>query len=156
MRSHSRRFYLLTFVLCTTLAAGEKGPASFMDGTWKLNAAKSDGGPRGLPEFLTIKVTTNGPEFEGVQTTEAGTTLLKFRSDGKEMVNQLPGDAEMRSKHRVENGVLLAEYRIITAQGELTQFDRIAMPADGKTLTTEREVKTAQGAYKQKLVFDRQ
>ncbi|HEY3439992.1 MAG TPA: hypothetical protein VGK29_04545 [Paludibaculum sp.] len=156
MQSQSRQFYLLALLLCTTLEAAEKGPTSFMDGTWKLNAAKSDGGPRDLPASLSIKVTTNGPEFEGLQTIDGGEMLLKFRSDGTEVVNQLPGGVEMRGKHRVENGAVYAEYRIITNQMEITQSDKIVVSADGKTLTTEREVKTTQGSFKQKLVFDRQ
>jgi len=156
MQSQSRQFYLLALVLCTTLAAAEKGPTSFMDGTWKLNAAKSDGGPRELPASLSIKMTTNGPEFEGLQTMDGQEVLLKFRSDGTEVVNQLAGGVEMRGKHRVENGVLFAEYRIITNQMEFTQSDKIVISADGKTLTTEREVKTGQGSFRQKMVFDRQ
>jgi hypothetical protein len=156
MQSQSRRFYLLTIILCGALGAAAQSPTSFMDGTWKLNAAKSDGGPRQLPGTLTIKVTSNGPEFEGIQTADGEETLLKFRSDGKEVVNQLPGGVEMKSKHRVENGALLAVYHITFSQGELTQNDRIVISADGKTLTTNRDVKAAQGDYKQKLVFDRQ
>ena len=157
MQSHSRQFYLLSLVLCTALFAGEKGPTSFIDGTWKLNAAKSDGGPRGLPDNLSIKVTTKGPEFEGLQNVDRAEVLLKFRSDGKETVNPLPNDVEMRAKHRVENGAVLAEYRIIIpGQGEFTQIDRITVSADGKVLTNEREVKTGQGNFKQKMIFDRQ
>ena len=156
MQSQSSRFYLLTLILCFTISAAAQSPTSFLDGTWKLNAAKSDGGPRQLPGTLTIKMTSNGPEFEGLQTADGQETLLKFRSDGQEMVNPLPGGAEMKSKHRVENGALLAVYHITFSQGELTQTDRIIISADGKTLTTTRDVKSAQGDYKHKLVFDRQ
>lgn len=127
-----------------------------MNGTGKPNVAKSDGGPREWPGFLTIKMISIGPEFEGLQTTDSSKNLLKFRSDGGEMVNQLLNGVEMRSRHRVENGALLADYRIITGQGEFTQSDRIIMSADGETLTTERLVRTAQGNINQKLVIDRQ
>ena len=51
-------------------------PDLVLDGTWKLNAAKSDGGPRELPSFLTIKVTSKGQEFEGLQTTDSGEVQL--------------------------------------------------------------------------------
>jgi hypothetical protein len=157
MQSQSRRFYLLSVILCTAaIGVNAQSPTSFLDGTWKLNAAKSEAGPRPLPSLLTIKVTSKGPEFEGLQTTDEGEVLLKFRSDGKEMVNQLPGGVEMRSKHRVENRVLFAEYRIVMPQTEFEQTDRIEVSADGKSLTTDREVKTAQGNFKLKMVFDRQ
>lgn len=147
---------LLALLLCTTIGVVAQSPTSFMDGTWKLNVAKSDGGPRELPATLIIKMTSNGPEFEGLQTTDSGEILMKFRSDGVEAVNHLPDGTEMRSKHRVENGVLMAEYRIRTSQSEFTQSDRIVMSADRKTLTTAREVKTAQGTFQIRLVFDRQ
>ena len=156
MQSQSTRFYLLTLILCFTTSAAAQSPTSFLDGMWKLNAAKSDGGPRELPGTLTIKVTSKGPEFEGLQTVDGQEMLLKFRSDGKEMINPLPGGAEMKSKHRVEDGALIAVYQITFSQGELTQTDRIAISADGKTLTTTRDVKSVQGDYNQKLVFDRQ
>ncbi|MBL0158014.1 MAG: hypothetical protein IPP47_13070 [Bryobacterales bacterium] len=153
MKRHLR---LLTLIFGATVGLVAQSPTSFVDGTWKLNAAKSDGGPRALPGGLSVKITSNGPEFEGLQTADGVETLLKFRSDGREMVNQLPGGAEMKSKHRVENGVLLADYHITFDQGEIKQTDRIVASPDGKILTTDREVKSAQGSYKQKLVFDRQ
>jgi len=154
MELHSR---LITLILCATMGLAAQGPTSFIDGTWKINAAKSDGGPRGLPSDLSIKVTTNGAEFEGLQSTNGSEVLLKFRSDGKETVNPLPGDVEMRAKHRVENGTLVGEYRIIIpGQGEFTQIDRITVSSGGKVLTTERVVKTDRGDYKQKMIFDRQ
>jgi hypothetical protein len=156
MQSQSRRFYLLTLVLCFAIGAAAQSPTAFMDGTWKLNLAKSDGGPRALPANLIIKMTSKGVEFEGVQITDGVEVLMKFRSDGTEVVNQLPDGTEMRTKHRVENGLLLAEYRIRMSQSEFTQSDRIALSADGKTLTTEREVKTSQGTFHRRLVFDRQ
>lgn len=125
------------------------------DGTWKLNAGKSDTGDH-QPPRMTMKVTTKGAEFEVLQTTDSGDLLLKFRSDGKEAVNQLPGGAVMRSTHRREEGVIAGEYRISTPEGLITQADRITYSGDGKTMTMDREIKTTQGAFKMKLVFDKQ
>ncbi len=146
----------LTLVAGAAMGLAAQSPTSFIDGTWKLNAAKSDGGPRELPGVLTIRVTSNGLEFEGLQMADGVETRLKFRSDGTETVNQLAGGVEMRGKHRVKDGALHAEYRIIMPETEFTQTDKIVVSADGKTLTTEREVKTPQGSFQQKLVFDRQ
>jgi hypothetical protein len=125
------------------------------DGTWKLNAGKSDTGERPAPR-MTMKVTSRGVEFDVLQTTDSGDLLLKFREDGKEAVNQLPGGAVMRSTHRREGGVFLGEYRISTPEGVIRQFDRITYSDDGKTMTMEREITTAQGSFKIKLVFDKQ
>ncbi len=125
------------------------------DGTWKLNAGKSDTGDRQAPQ-MTMKVTTRGVEFDVLQTTDSGDLLLKFREDGKEAVNQLPGGAVMRSTHRREEEAMLGEYRISTPEGVIKQFDRITYSADGKTMTMEREITTTQGGFKMKLVFDRQ
>ena len=125
------------------------------DGTWKLNAAKSETGDRPAPQ-MTMKVTTKGAEFEVLQTTDSSDLLLKFRDDGKEAVNQLPGGAVMRSTHHWEAGALLGEYRITTPEGLITQLDRITYSTDGKMMTMDREIKTTQGAFKMKLVFDKQ
>jgi len=125
------------------------------DGTWKLNAGKSITGEQSPPQ-MTMKVTSKGPEFEVLQTTGAGDLLLKFRSDGKEAVNQLPGGAVMRSTHRVEEDAMIGEYRISSPEGLIKQADRITYTADGKTMTMEREITTAQGGFKMKLVFDKQ
>lgn len=125
------------------------------DGTWKLNSGKSDTGEYQPPQ-MTMKVTSRGAEFDVLQTTESGDLLLKFRSDGKEAVNQLPGGAVMRSTHRVEDDAMIGEYRITAPEGPIKQFDRITYTTDGKTMTMDREIKTSQGAFKMKLVFDRQ
>ena len=136
MKFQSRQFYLLPLVLCTALFAGEKGPTSFLDGTWKINAAKSDGGPRGLPDDLSVKVTTKGPEFEGLQRTGDSEILLKFRSDGKEAVNQLPNDVEMRSKHRVENGAVLADYARTTHLSAPRMVSQVKRPPPSGVTTS--------------------
>lgn len=129
--------------------------ASDHDGTWTLNAGKSDTGDH-QPERMTMKLTTRGAEFEVLQTGDAGDLLLKFCSDGKEAVNRLPGGAVMRSTHRFEDGVTVGEYRVATPEGLITQLDRITYSADGKTMTMDREIKTTQGGFKMKLVFDKQ
>lgn len=103
-----------------------------------------------------MKVTTRGAEFDVLQSTDSGDLLLKFRSDGKEAVNELPGGAVMRSTHRWEDGVLLGEYRISSPEGLITQSDRISYSADGRAMTMDREIKTTQGAFRMKLVFERQ
>ena len=125
------------------------------DGTWRLNAEKSDTGERQAPQ-MTMKVTSRGAEFDVLQTTDSGDLLLKFRSDGKEAVNQLPGGAVMRSTHHIDGDVMAGEYRITTPEGLITQLDRISYSADGKMMTMEREIKTTQGVFKMKLVFDKQ
>ena len=156
MQFQSRRFYLLTTLLCTAFGAAAQSKLPDFDGNWKLNAAKSDGGPRPLAEGMTVKWSSNGAEFEVLHQMPNGEMLLKLRSDGKEAVNRMPNGVEMKSTHRIEDGVLLGEYRIHAERAEMTQLDRISLSADGKTMTTDREIKTPQGGLKQKLVFDRQ
>lgn len=142
-------FILFALVLIPALAAADH------DGTWKLNAGESETGEH-QPPRMTMKVTTKGAEFEVLQISDSGDLLLKFRSDGKEAVNQLPGGAVMRSTHHTEDGVMVGEYRISTPEGLITQLDRISYSADGKAMTFDREIKTTQGASKMKLVFDKQ
>ena len=156
MRCQSRRFYLLIALLCTSFVAMGQSKLADFDGTWKLNAAKSDGGPRPLAEGMMVKWTSNDAEFDVHHQMPNGEMLLKLRSDGKEVVNRMPNGVGMKSTHRIESGVLVGEYRIHTERAEMTQLDRISLSADGKTMTTDREYKTPQGGFRQKLVFDRQ
>ena len=46
--------------------------------------------------------------------------------------------------------------RISTPEGLIRQFDRITYTADGMAMSMEREIKTTQGGFKMKLVFDKQ
>ncbi len=140
---------LLPLLLIPVFAAQDR------DGTWKLNSGKSTTGDHS-PPAMTMKVTSKGVEFEVLQTTDSGDLLLKFRSDGKEAVNELPGGAVMRSTHRMEEETMIGEYRITTPEGLIQQFDRITYTADGKTMAMDREIKTTQGAFRMKLVFDKQ
>ena len=64
MRCQSRRFYLLIALLCTSFVAMGQSKLADFDGTWKLNAAKSDGGPRPLAEGMMVKWTSNDAEFD--------------------------------------------------------------------------------------------
>lgn len=156
MTSRSRRFYLLTTLCCTMLGAAAQSEPPNFDGTWKLNTAKSNGGPQPLAEGMTVKWTSRDVEFDVLHQMPNGEMLLKLRNDGKEVVNRMPNGVEMKSTHRIENGVLVGEYRIHTERADLTQLDRISLSADGKTMTTDREIKTPQGGFRQKMVFDRQ
>lgn len=155
MQFQFTRFYLLTALLCTTFGAAAESKLPDFDGTWRLDVARSDGGPQPLAQGMTVKWTSSGAEFEVRHQMPNGEMVLKLRSDGKEAVNQMASGAEMKSTHRLEDGVLVGEYRIHTERADVTQLDRISLSADGKTMTTDREIKTPQGGFKQKLVFDR-
>ncbi len=124
------------------------------DGTWKLVPAKSDFGPQPPPEGeLLLKIKTNGAEFQADQISAGVVLHLVCRSDGKETTNPLPDGNQLKSRYRFENGVLLGELNV--NDGAVIMKDRVSYSADFRWMTVDREMKTPDGSFNTKLVFER-
>lgn len=124
------------------------------DGTWKLVPGKSEFGPQPPPKGeLLLKIKTNGPEFQVDQSGDGEVLHLVFRSDGKETTNPLPNGGELKGRYTFENGVLTGELNV--NDGAIMMKDRISYSADFRWMTVDREMKTPDGSFKTKLVFER-
>jgi len=152
------RFFALA---CTAILFAGALPAQLasaddprVDGTWKLVPEKSDFGPEPPPEGeLLLKIKTKGAELQADQIGAGEVLHLVCRTDGKETTNPLPNGGELKCRYTFENGVLIGELNV--NNGEATMKDRTSYSADFRWMTVDREMKTPDGSFKTKLVFER-
>jgi hypothetical protein len=144
-----------------TLSAAAQGTPDF-SGTWILDAAKSDFGPMPPPESVTMVIDHKEPTLKVAtsQKSQMGDTSNEstYTTDGKENVNKMRtpgGDQDVKSTTKW-SGKTLATSRTIDAQGMSIGIDDAwELSADGKVMTVNRQLKTPQGDFGTKLVFNK-
>jgi hypothetical protein len=150
-----RRVILATAVAAISLPlfAGEHPDIT---GTWAIDAARSDFGPMPLPADLVVTVTADGDTFTVHQTGGGQPDMdLHFNTSGKEVKNELPGGT-MTSTHRWEGAALVGDIALTTGDGtKITFKDRSTWSADGKSMTTERQISGPMGDGQIKMVLNR-
>jgi hypothetical protein len=131
-------------------------------GTWVLDVSKSDFGQMPAPDSLVSVIEHKEPKVK-VTTTQKGlsgeiTNERQLTTDGKENVNKLRtqlGVQDVKSTTKW-NGRTLTTSFTVEAQGTVSVTDNWDVSPDGKVLTVTRDLTTAQGPVKQKLVFNKQ
>src|SRR4051794_5496505 len=131
-------------------------------GTWTLDASKSDFGPMPPPESIVMVINHKEPAVKMTITQKGpqgdATAETNVTTDGKENVNRMQGPAgeqEVKSTSRW-NGRALTTMRTIDAQGMSIGIDDVwDLSADGNVMTVAREIKTPQGNFSTKLVFNK-
>ena len=143
----------LSAVACATLLAAQPAPTAPPDvqGTWKFVPAQSDFGPNPTPAALTFEMKTKGIVLEVNQTSDDGTNLFTFHTDGTETTNSLPDGSEMKTRYTWQGNVLVGGHKI----GEMNLKDKIAFSADGKRMTLDRDIDAPGGGGKMHVVLER-
>ena len=131
-------------------------------GTWTMDASKSDFGPMPPPESVvmvidhkepTVKVSTTQKSQMGDSSNDS-----TYTTDGKDNVNKMrspAGDQDVKSTTKW-SGKTLMTTRTLEAQGmSIGIDDSWELSADGKVLTVNRQLKTPQGDFGTKLVFNK-
>ena len=150
-------------VLLLTVSALAQSALPNFSGTWNLDLAKSDFGPIPAPDSVVMVIDHKEPALKvGVtqkgQMGDASNESL-YTTDGKENLNKMRGPAgEQESKSTTRwNGKTLETKRTIEAQGMSIGIDDAwELSADGKILTVMRQLKTPQGDFSTKTVFNKQ
>jgi len=150
-------------VLLLTVSALAQSALPNFSGTWSLDLAKSEFGPIPAPESVVMVIDHKEPTLKvGVtqksQMGDASNESL-YTTDGKENLNKMRGPAgEQESKSTTRwNGKTLETKRTIEAQGMSIGIDDAwELSADGKVLTVMRQLKTPQGDFSTKTVFNKQ
>jgi hypothetical protein len=131
-------------------------------GTWTLDASKSDFGPMPGPESIVMVIDHKEPALKVnvTQKSQMGdaTTDSNYTTDGKDNVNKMRGPAgEQDIKSTTKwNGKSLTTARTIEAQGMSIGIDEAwDLSTDGKIMTVSREIKTPQGNFATKMVFNK-
>jgi hypothetical protein len=145
-----------------TLALGlvQAQAKSDFSGTWKANAAKSDFGPMPPPDSMTQKIVHADPSLKvNVAQTGGGGDMtydMVYTTDGKECVNHMGGDNEIRTSLKWEGDDLVGDSKGSYEGNDFTAKDRWTLSDGGKTMTLQRHISAGGTDFDMKLVFDKQ
>jgi len=150
-----RNVVLAVFTMAIGLANAQTKSA--FNGTWKMDAAKSEFGSGPAPQSRTDRITYADPALKDTITQNLGgnetTYDMNYTTDGKECDNKVRGN-RVKSTAKWEGEELVVDSKVF-AMREAAMKDRWSVSADGKTLTLLRHMT---GAFNtdQKIVFERQ
>lgn len=155
----------LTVCLILLVAATARAQDARPDfsGAWTLDLTKSDFGEMPAPDSLVSVIAHKEPNIT-ITTTQKGpqeevTNVRALTTDGKETLNKLRtmGGEQGVKSITTWSGRTLTTAFTLDAQGTVVAIrDSLVLSDDGKVLTVTREVKTAQGDFATKMVFNRQ
>jgi hypothetical protein len=155
------RFRIFSLALLT-LAFGllQAQAKSDFSGTWKANAGKSDFGPMPPPDSMTQKIVHEDPSMKVnvAQTGGSGdmTYDMVYTTDGKECVNHMGGDNEIRTMLKWDGDDLVGDSKGSFEGNEFTAKDRWTLSDGGKTMSVTRHISAGGADFDMKLVFDKQ
>ena len=145
----------LTTFLAFGAAAADKRDFS---GEWTLNAAKSDFGPMPGPEKMVRKIDHKDPDLTitTITVSQAGerTQQSTYKTDGSESVNK-SGQGEAKSVVKWEGSVLTFATKREIQGMSIEQNEKWTLSEDGKTLTSDGNIKAPQGEVALKLVLEK-
>ena len=149
----------LAALLLVTLALGmvQAQTRPNLNGTWKMDPAKSDFGSGPVSASRLDRITYEEPNFKDTITQRLNgpenTYDMIYTTDGKECTNKVRGNV-VNSTARWEGAELVIDSTVHALRQQKT-LDRYALSADGKTLILHRHM-TGHFDTDQKIVFDRQ
>jgi hypothetical protein len=154
MRATYRRMVQgLMAVVMTGAWLSAAAPPNF-SGTWQADMKASDFGPMGAPDRAVLTVTHKEPEVTIHSEMSMGGNPIMWeatcKTDGKECKGT-KGDVTIALQWQGESLVL---NRAISVAGmNLKVKETWTLSADGKTLTSARDLTGDQGSLSQKIIF---
>lgn len=153
---------VLLFVHSAASAWTQDAKPNF-SGTWNLDAAQSDFGPAPPPDSLVAVIDHKEPNVKITITQRSSmgdvTNERTFTTDGKENINKtrtMAGDADLKSTSKWDGKKLLTASKMEMPGATVALNDSWELSADGKVLTIVREIKTPQGDFATKTVYNKQ
>src|SRR5262249_48491083 len=158
-----KRTSLTAFFLVLVAASVWAQAKPNFSGTWELDVAKSELGPMPPPDSMVSVIEHKDPKLV-VKTTQKSAmgefvNERNLTTDGKPNTNKMKsplGDQDVTSTMAWQGTQLVATYTMDMQGTSLEFHDTYELSADGKVLTVTRDVKTEQGPFSQKLVFNKQ
>jgi hypothetical protein len=150
MKSQVRNAIVLSIGVCVmvVMAAGARAQApKGLEGTWKLNAAKSKFSPGPAPKSMTVTYTPAGDGMKivvDVVPAEGAAQHWEMSGsyDGKEYPVTGNPDADTISLKKIDD---LRGESTMKKDGKVRAINTRVLSADGKTLTITSKGTTAQG-----------
>ena len=132
-------------------------------GKWNLDIAKSDFAQAPAPLSIVLAIEHKEPNIKvsSTQTTQQGvvSNVRNLTTDGKENTNTMRAmgtDQDIKSTTNWDGRKLVTALKV-DFQGMATDIqDTWELSADGQVLTVARDIKTSQGNFAQKNVFNKQ
>ena len=148
-------------LFATVVLAVSAFAAPNFSGEWKVNVSKSEYGPVPAPELVTRSIKHNDPNlsYSTHQKGAAGdvTSEIKYTTDGKECVNQLPTGGEAKGHAKWEGDKLVIDSVRKIQTFDISSKETWSLSADGKTLTILTHLSLPQqGDFDIKQVFEKQ
>jgi hypothetical protein len=158
-----RAFFAASLVLLVAASAWTQDAKPNFSGTWNFDAAKSDFGPAPPPDSLGAVIDHKEPNVKITITQKSAmgdlTNERVLTTDGKENVNKartMVGDQEMKSTSRWDGKKLLTTAKMDMQGTAIVLIDSWELSDDGKVLTIAREIRTDQGDFATKIVYNKQ
>jgi hypothetical protein len=129
-----------------------------LNGTWKMDPAKSDFGPGPVSDSRLDRIGIEGTTLKDTITQKLhggpeSTYDMIYSLDGKESTNHVRGNL-VESTAQWEGDELVVDSKVHALRLAIMK-DRYSISADGKTLTLVRHISGARNA-EQKIIFDKQ
>ncbi|HZS06833.1 MAG TPA: hypothetical protein VFD58_18500 [Blastocatellia bacterium] len=152
------KFRLTTFAIVLSLAivslAGTQTKPN-LSGLWKMNPQKSNFGPNGGPDGITIKFDQKDSELSETLTISAGGNEraidVKYTTDGKEGEAQIGGDGA-KTTAKWDGDALVIEWK----NGERVFRRKFTLSGDGKTMTIAVHHVDPNGERDETVVLEKQ
>jgi len=154
---------VIAFALLVGIPASAQDARPDLSGTWNIDLVKSDFGPMPPPESIVQVIVHKDPALRVSSTVKNQTGTISnernLTTDGKENTYTLKnpaGEQAVKSTSTWSGAKLLTTMKV-DAQGVTIDInDAWELSADGKVLTMTRDIKTAQGNFTQKSVYNKQ
>jgi len=152
----NRLYFIAAFALGIAMTASGADKPVNLSGKWTLDKEKSEFA-RGTPDSMSAVIADDGKKIHLTQTVGGpeGDRVVEMNIErDAESVNR-SGDMEMRTKLHDDGAKLFEETRFSGPGGELTRKSTVTLSADGKTMTMDSDYESPDGAFHEKVVFNR-
>jgi len=148
--------FIVPLMMACGLLQGQTKPN--LNGTWKMDPAKSDLSTGPAPESRLDKITLDGVNLKDnitqkLRRGDASTYDMIYTIDGQECTNHVRGNLVKSAAHW-DGEQLVIDSKVFAIRHAAIE-DRWSLSADGKTITLRRHMTGAVTA-EQTLIFDRQ
>jgi hypothetical protein len=158
-----KRAFLPGLMLLLVTSAWAQNARPSFSGTWNLDVAKSDFGPAPPPDSMVLVIEHKEPNLK-VSSTHKGqqgeiTNERNLTTDGKENANRMrtmAGEQEVKSTSTWSSRKLVTVFKLEVQGAVFDVNDSWELSDDGKAMIILRDIKSAEGAFAQKIVFNRQ
>ena len=153
------RLLLIPIVLFIVVCAAADTPN--FSGIWKMDAARSDFGPQTAPQSAEYVVRHIGATIAFNYTQDGKTVRVDLTPDNEERITSTTEETAVWTKCYWSGPVLVIESREkqrfgTQAASGIGWVSRWSLSADGKELTVEKKIHTADAEFTQKVLFVKQ